>query len=197
MRHALRLSLLAALVVLAAGCRPPDQRLAYRRAIDKFSARLPKAPATCWITPDLSGPSAGSNAIAEEEFAAYIVEKGLCRVVEKHGDAAGGYEWPSADQCPCPANVTSCSAQCGGGGVAGGLGFGGGGGGPDNNRSVDKLLERYKKSRLAQKVIVYRIDELTKQQAVIHFRVSDARSATVDAVQTVVVELVAPVRRDE
>lgn len=196
-----RLALLA-VVAASYACATPDQRTFYRQAIDKFSAKLPKAPTTCWLAPDLTGGGAGSNAIAEEVFTAFLLDKGLCRVVEKHPDANGGYEWPTTDLCPCGANVQSCSAQCAGGAGAalGGLGgFGGGSGsGDDNNRSNDKLLERYKKSQLPQKLVAYRIDELTQKKAVVHFRVSDIRTSVIEASSAVTIELEsAPARREE
>ncbi len=103
-----------------------------------------------------------------------------------------GYTWPTSDVCPCAAGVQPCSAACpaaGGGAVPSLGGFGGGGAGVanDNDRSKDKLLERYKKRTLPQKLIVYRIDELKKNEAVIWFRISDVRTSTIEAAQTVVV----------
>jgi hypothetical protein len=179
---------LLAVGFLVAGCAGPNQRAYYRDAIAKFNGsehRIPDNSKTCWLAPDLVGSGVGSNVIAEEEFTHYLIKKDLCKIVEKHPDAAAGYTWPQTDVCPCPANVQSCQAQCdakpeGGAGALGGLGGLGGGGkaapeGHDNNRSNDKLLERYKKSTIPDKVITFRIDELNKERAVIHFRVSDAK----------------------
>lgn len=162
-------------------------------AIAKFHGseqRLPDGKETCWLAPDLVGSSAGSNVIAEEEFTHFLLKKDLCKVIEKHPDATVGYTWPQTDVCPCPANVHSCQAQCDGkdskessssNSPVPSFGSLGGGGakappeGHDNNRSSDKLLERFKKSSIPDKLITYRIDELNKERAVIHFRVSSAK----------------------
>lgn len=185
-----RVLLVALVSGLLAGCAGPNQRQYYRDAIAKFHGseqRLPDSKETCWLAPDLVGQGAGSNVIAEEEFTHFLLKKDLCKVVEKHPDATVGYTWPATDVCPCPAGVLSCQAQCDGkdkeassGPAVPSFGLGGaaGGGakpppeGHDNNRSGDKLLERFKKSTLPDKLITYRIDELNKERAVIHFRVS-------------------------
>jgi hypothetical protein len=185
---------LTAGLLLTAGCAGPNQRAYYRDAIAKFHGseqRLPDSKEVCWLAADLTGSSAGSNVIAEEEFTHFLIKKDLCKVVEKHPDATVGYAWPQADVCPCPAGVQTCQAQCdakpdasaAGGSPVPGLGaFGAaaGGGKPppeghDNNRSNDKLLERHKKSTIPGKLITYRIDELNKERAVIHFRVSNVK----------------------
>ncbi len=187
-----RVLLVALVGGLLSGCAGPNQRQYYRDAIAKFHGseqRLPDSKETCWLAPDLVGQASGSNVIAEEEFTHFLLKKDLCKVVEKHPDATVGYTWPATDVCPCPANVHSCQAQCDGketkessalpGVPSFGLGGGASGGGAkpppeghDNNRSSDKLLERFKKSTLPDKLITYRIDELNKERAVIHFRVS-------------------------
>jgi len=176
--------------LLTAGCAGPNQRAYYRDAIAKFhgsEGRLPDSKETCWLAPDLVGSSTGSNTIAEEEFTHFLIKKDLCKIVEKHPDATVGYTWPQSDVCPCPANVQTCQAQCDAKPDAAasaspvpGFGLGGGGAKPapeghDNNRSNDKLLERFKKSTLPDKLITYRIDELNKDRAIIHFRVSNVK----------------------
>lgn len=191
------LSFLALAALVAVGCATPDQRYFYRSAIDQFSPKLPKAGVKCWVTPDLVGPGSGSNAIAEEVFTNYLLDKNLCEVVEKHPDALAGYTWPKDDICPCQAGVAPCNSACpaAGGAMAvpslGGFGGGGGSGeGNDNDRSHDKLLERFKKHSLPQKLIIYRIDELKPEKAVIWFRIADARTTAVESSQTVVIEKV-------
>lgn len=178
--------------LLTMGCGGINQRAYYRDAIAKFhggsEGRIPDSKETCWLAADLVGNSAGSNTIAEEEFTHFLIKKDLCKIVEKHPDATVGYTWPQTDVCPCPANVQSCQAQCdakpdaaAGASPVSGFGLGGGGSkstapeGHDNNRSNDKLLERFKKSTLPDKLITYRIDELNKERAVIHFRVSNVK----------------------
>jgi hypothetical protein len=189
------------LVVLAAGstfaCKTIDQRYYYRQGIIAFDKHLPPSGKSCWLTPDLTGPQAGSNQIAEEEFTKYLIDRNLCRVIEKHPDDVAGYSWPKEDVCPCGSGVVPCAFQCEakkeGGGGGGGFGLPSIGGsapaGHDNNQSSDKLLERYKKSQLVDKVIVYRIDELNKDRCVIHFRVSDAKAnnASIEASQTFII----------
>lgn len=172
-------------LLTATGC-VSNHRLLFGKAIEEMAPQLPPASATCWLTPDVEG-GGPTSPLAEEVFANYIVEKRLCRLVEKHRDNTMGYSWPSSDQCPCSAGVENCSGTCGGAeGVGLPMGVGGGTG-PDNGRSGDPLLERFKKSR-AQKVIVYRISELGDSHAVIQFRVSDVRSGLVEASRTVSVE---------
>lgn len=188
-----RMSLVALVAgIFATGCAGPNQRQYYRDAIAKFHGseqRLPDSKETCWLAADLVGASSGSNVIAEEEFTHFLLKKELCKVVEKHPDATVGYTWPQTDVCPCPAGVQTCQAHCDGkdkessaGGAVPSFGSLGGGGGAkpppeghDNNRSNDKLLERFKKSTIPDKLITYRIDELTKERAVIHFRVSSVK----------------------
>jgi hypothetical protein len=170
----------------ASACKTVDQRYYYTQGIAAFDRdhHIP-TKGSCWLTPDPTGPAAGSDAIAEEEFTKYIVEKGLCHIVEKSPDDVAGYTWPKDEVCPCGSGVVPCSAQCdankpAAASAGGGFGLGSLGGGAavanDNNRSTDKLLERYKKSQLVDKVIVYRIDELNGNKAVLHFRVSDAKA---------------------
>ena len=181
-----RLALVFALALSSVACKTIDERYYYRQGITAFEKHIPPSNKTCWLTPDFSGGSSGNDAIAEEEFTKYLLEKNLCRVVEKHPDDVAGYTWPKDEVCPCGANVTNCSAACAGtnaggaAGAAGGLFSGGlslgGGAGHDNNRSNDKLLERYKKAQLADKVLVYRIDKMDDKKAVIHFRLSDAKA---------------------
>jgi len=200
-----KLSLVALVAgLVATGCAGPNQRQYYRDAIAKFHGseqRLPDGKETCWLAPDLVGAGAGANVIAEEEFTHFLLKKDLCKVVEKHPDSTVGYTWPAADVCPCPAGVQTCQAQCDGkdkeaAGASAVPSFGslGGGGakpppeGHDNNRSNDKLLERFKKSTLPDKLITYRIDELTKERAVIHFRVSAMKKdGTIEESETVFV----------
>jgi len=178
-----RLALVFALALSSVACKTIDERYYYRQGITAFEKHIPASNKSCWLTPDLSGGSAGNDAIAEEEFTKYLLERNLCRVVEKHPDDVAGFTWPKDEVCPCGANVTPCSAACGSGGAGGGAAAGlfggvslGGGGGHDNNRSNDKLLERYKKAQLADKVLVYRVDKLDDKKMVIHFRVSDAKA---------------------
>lgn len=197
MNNTLRFGLVVSLVASTFACKTVDQRYYYRQGITAFEKHIPPASKTCWLTPDLVGQGGGSNSIAEEEFTKYLLEKNLCKVVEKHVDDVAGYTWPKDEVCPCAANVSPCSMQCqakhdapAGGGMPGLGSLGGGGASPDdNNRSSDKLLERYKKSQLVDKVIVYRIDELTKDRAIIHFRLSDAKasSGTIEASQWYVI----------
>jgi hypothetical protein len=186
----LLLFVLAGLV--SVGCSTVDQRHYYRQAIAGFKG-IPSASNKCWLAADLVGGSSGSPVIAEEEFTKYLVEKNLCKVVEKHPDSTVGYTWPEADRCPCAAGQTVCSgAQCtaAAGGSSGFGGFGGGSSdGNDNNRSGDKILERFKKSTVPDKLITYRIDELTKKKAIIHFRVSDVKRSggTIEASEVITV----------
>lgn len=188
-RNAMLAAALTVGLLTATGCAGVNQRAYYRDAIAKFHGseqRLPDSKETCWLAPDLVGGNVGSNVIAEEEFTHFLIKKELCKVVEKHPDMVAGYTWPQSDVCPCPASVQTCSAQCdakpdaAGASPIGGLGLGGGGAKPppeghDNNRSNDKLLERFKKSTIPDKLITYRIDELNKERAVIHFRVSNVK----------------------
>ncbi len=171
---------------LPLGCSPIEQRYFYRTAIEQFSAKLPKAGTKCWLTPDLVGPSQGSNAIAEEEFINFLLSKGLCEVVEKHPDVLAGYNWPKEDTVGKDLAGSVASSSLGlpsiGAPVAAD--------GNDNDRSRDRLLERFKKRTLPLKVIVYRIDDLKDDAAVIWFRISDARTAIVEASQTVLVRRV-------
>ena len=177
-------------------CKTIDYRYYYKQGITAFDKHLPPSGKTCWITPDVTGPSAGSDAIAEEVFTQYLVDRNLCRVIEKHPDDIAGYTWPKDDVCPCGAGIQPCASQCQTGaapapGAGGAFGFASAAApnGNDNNRSSDKLLERYKKAQLVDKLIVYRIDELNKDKCVIHFRVSDAKAngASIEASQTFVI----------
>lgn len=197
---AVRVLGVVSVLALAVGCATPDQRTFYREAIKQFSPKLPRSDMRCWLTPDLVGPSAGSQAIAEEVFTEFLLASNLCRVVEKHPDATAGYTWPASDVCPCASGVQSCSAYCpatDAGAALPSLGGGSAVSGHDNNRSGDKLLERHKKATLPNKLVIYRIDELTANKAVIHFRVADARTTTIEQAQTVTVEVQRePVHRD-
>lgn len=189
-------------IVLATGCATIDERAYYRDAIEKFANQdkgIPDSGSRCWLTPDLNG-GVGNSVLAEEEFVMFLLKNKLCRIVEKHQDDSAGYKWPESDRCPCPANVHNCDGTCpgaassGGAAPAGGLplampGLGGGAKGDDNNRSKDQLLERYKKSTMPEKIIVYRIDEETADKCTIFFRVSDTSKAdgTIETAGTVTV----------
>jgi hypothetical protein len=63
----------------------------------------------------------------------------------------------------------------------------------DGNLSEDILVERHKK-RMAQKVLIFRIDELEPRKAVIHFRLSDEATGMVESSATIPVEQEAPKR---
>src|SRR5580658_3538485 len=129
MKTAARLTAVLCTALSTFGCKTIDQRYYYRQGIQQFDKHLPPAGKSCWLTPDLTGPQAGSNAIAEEEFTKYLIERNLCRVVEKHGDDVAGYTWPKDEICPCAAGVANCSSQCAekdkAAGGGGGFGLGG------------------------------------------------------------------------
>jgi hypothetical protein len=153
------------------------------------------------VTPDRNGGT-GSAAIAEEVFTNYLMETRACRVIEKHSDVLAGFVHPSgAGAMEAPVPPPSAPASPPAGGFMAALPLAGGGAAVvsspnvvyDNAMSNDILLERHKK-RAAQKVLIFRIDELEARKAIIHFRFSDASTGMVESSATIPVEQEAPKR---
>jgi hypothetical protein len=186
MTTAMRIGLVVCVAAPFIACKTVDQRYYYRQGITAFEKHIPGSNKTCWLTPDTAGGSSGDNAIAEEEFTRFLIEKNLCKIVEKSVDDVAGYSWPKEEVCPCGSGVSPCASQCSGASAVGAVPavFGATASINDNNRSNYKLLERYKKSQLVDKVLVYRIDDLNKDRAIIHFRLSDAKAASGGAIES-------------
>lgn len=191
-------SRLALAALLATGCATINERVMYRQAIDSFAPRVLKGDSTrVWITEDIRGGV--STAIAEEVFTNYILEKNLALIIEKHPDDLMGLKGAEAIP-PLPGvkgsgeSSVSVVNNVGGDGLgplaSGGsaLGSFGAMASYDNNNSSDLPLEKEKK-RTAQKILVWRVDELKSNKCVVHFRLSDASTGVVESSDTVTVEV--------